>query len=44
MPTGAAVAALTLATVSLLPAPDITNTDLLDVLANTSSWLTHSGT
>ena len=39
----AAVAALTLATVSLLHAQDITNKDLLDGLANPSRWLTHSG-
>src|SRR5476651_932787 len=36
-------ALLTMATVSLLRAQDITSRDLLDGLANPSRWLTHSG-
>jgi len=41
--TASAAALLTLASVSLLRAQDITSKDLLDGLANPSRWLTHSG-
>jgi alcohol dehydrogenase (cytochrome c) len=38
-----AAAVLTIATMSLLHAQDISNKELLDGLANPSRWLTHSG-
>ena len=41
--TTSAAALLTLASVSLLRAQDITSKDLLDGLANPSRWLTYSG-